>query len=208
MEKAIEMMKAIIDDIVNALKNPPKPQIEEPAEPFIEVPDSPDEMYDIMYRLDWTDGLPVIPPTEEGYRRCLPLLAEMLKKSSARCHHCGVWLHWGRSPLMRLWLGACPEYMPLLMAQVRACREIAEMIIITLTGYAPVGTDVYRQWSHPQQTEYQLLQWLVGPREAEQRHAGPWAPVYDAQHRRSYTRTSQTVLLKPAGPGHLLLWRE
>ena len=78
VEKAIEMMEAIIDDIVNALKNPPKPQIEEPVEPFIEVPDSPDEMYDIMYRLDWTDGLPVIPPTEERvqqdacrcWRRC------------------------------------------------------------------------------------------------------------------------------------------
>ena len=33
--------------------------------------------------------------------------------------------------------GCLPEYMPLLMAQVRACSEIAEMITITLTGYAP-----------------------------------------------------------------------
>jgi len=139
VEKAIEMMYAVIDDVVNGFKNPPKPQTEEPVvEPFIEVPDSLDEMYDVMYRLDWTDGLPVIPPTEERVRKMLTHVHGDAEEVVGEMPPLRGVATVGNIAANAVMAGCSPEHMPILIAQVRACGEIDISMTNTLTGGAPV----------------------------------------------------------------------
>lgn len=134
VEKAIEMMEAIIDDIVSALKNRPKPQAEEVMEPFIEVPDSLDEIHSFMYWQEWTDGLPVIPPTEERVHKMLSqvhgdadeIIGEMPPFQGVATV--------GNITANAVMAGCLPEYMPVLMALVRACGKIGWMIAAGYTG--------------------------------------------------------------------------
>ncbi len=139
VEKAIELMEAAIPNIINGLKNPPKPQIEEPiTEPFIEVPDSLDEIYNIMYQRDWTDGLPVIPPTEERVHKMLAHVHRDAEEVVGELPPLRGVATLGNIAANAVMAGCLPEYMPLLMAMVRACGEIDISLTNTLTGGAPV----------------------------------------------------------------------
>jgi len=144
VEKAIEMMESAIEAIVAALKNPteiPPARIGElTASPFIEVADSLDVMHDKLYKLGWTDGLPVIPPTEE---RISSMIAHVNGNPDDII---------GEMPPLRgiatltniaanaVMAGCQPEHMPLLMAQVQACNQLEISLPIGLMN--TIGTPI------------------------------------------------------------------
>lgn len=140
-ERALELMDAALEEIVNGLTQAsasPPARIEEPAdaEPFIEVPDSLDEVYDIMYRRGWTDGLPVIPPTEERVRRMMgfvqgdpeEVIADLPPQQGAATLE--------KIAVNAVMAGCLPEYLPLILAQVRALAEPDLNLIGILTTTA------------------------------------------------------------------------
>jgi hypothetical protein len=139
VEEAIEMMEAALDGMVNALKNPPpEPDDGPPPEPFIEVPDSLDEINETIYRLDCTDGLPVIPPSEERVNRMVAGVNSTLEEVVGELPPVRGVATVGNIAANAVMAGCLPEHMPLLMAQVRACQNIEISLTNTLTGGAAV----------------------------------------------------------------------
>jgi hypothetical protein len=142
VEEAIGMMAGAIDSIVRALNNPvmepPAATEEAAAAPFIEVPDSLDTMQDTMYRLGWTDGLPVIPPTEERVGKMIAQVrgdAEKVIGELPPLRGVATLTNIAANAVMA---GCLPEHLPLLMAQVRACSQIEISLPIGLMN--AIGT--------------------------------------------------------------------
>ena len=135
VEKAIEMMDAAIDDIIKGLTHPPEPQSKvKPAEPYIEVADSPDEIYEAMYRQGWTDGLPVIPPTDERVRGMIDYVRGDAGETIGELPPFRGVATLGNIAANAVMAGCLPEHVPVLKAMVRACRDVEISLTATLTG--------------------------------------------------------------------------
>lgn len=133
VEEASEMMCAIIDKTVTVLREPPISQVEETfLESIIELPASSlDEIYDFMYKQGWTDGLPIIPPTEERVRKMLAFIHEDdPEKEIGIIPPLGSVATLGAVAANAVMAGCLPEYMPIIIAMVKACRSI---------GYHAIG---------------------------------------------------------------------
>ncbi|MAF49345.1 MAG: hypothetical protein QF393_14470 [Rhodospirillales bacterium] len=120
---------AVMDDIVDALI---RPLTEEEATPT--PPDEPDqsrivfegglqEVNHFFYKRQWTDGLPIYPPTEG-------LVAEMLTGTDLPPDHVvgKIPPRWGKATVEKIAInavmaGALPTYMPILIAAVEALAE-------------------------------------------------------------------------------------
>jgi hypothetical protein len=89
----------------------------------IDVPDSPREIYDLFYKNGWTDGLPIIPPTEEA-------VAQMLRFTDHAPSDviCEVPPRDGIATVELLAIncvmaGCLPEYFPVVLTAVQASME-------------------------------------------------------------------------------------
>jgi hypothetical protein len=117
---------AVADDMVNALTRPltgeeksPRPrELENPAR--IIFKGSLEEVNRFFYKRGWSDGLPIIPPTEEA-------IAEMVTGTDLPADHLVAELEprRGKATVERIAInavmaGALPTYMPLLIAGVQA----------------------------------------------------------------------------------------
>ncbi len=71
----------------------------------VEVATAEDE-FEMMFARGWTDGLPVIPPTEERVWRCSKGRPEPRPTSSPRCRPTSTRSRSRRSPSPRSWLAA------------------------------------------------------------------------------------------------------
>ena len=56
----------------------------------IDVPDSLDEIDELFYRRGWTDGLPIVPPTEERVAQMLSGTSRNPQIFSVPCHQGGA----------------------------------------------------------------------------------------------------------------------
>ncbi|MEM3550806.1 MAG: hypothetical protein QW222_03620 [Candidatus Bathyarchaeia archaeon] len=125
VEEAIEMMEAIIDDLANTLKNPLMLQVEDVFnEPFLEVRDSLDEIYDIFYANGWTDGLPIIPPTQERVHKMLKYVGGNPEEVVGELPMLKGLATLGAIAANGVMAGCLPEHMPVLIAIVRASRGL------------------------------------------------------------------------------------
>lgn len=125
MEQAETGIDAAMNDIVTALTSPltpeeksPKKETETPSR--ITFKGNLDEVNRFFYRRGWTDGLPVIPPTEEA-------VAEMLTGTDLPPDHVAGELipRLGKATIEKIAVnavmaGALPTYMPVLVAGVQA----------------------------------------------------------------------------------------
>jgi hypothetical protein len=89
----------------------------------LEVPDDPEEVYQLFYERGWTDGLPLIPPTEERVVRML----QGTKKEAAQVlgvlPPSGSEATVGNVAINAVMAGCLPAYMPVLIAAVQALAE-------------------------------------------------------------------------------------
>lgn len=118
-----------MDDIVSALTTPlteeeksPKPKVMEKPSRIVFQGDL-EEVNRFFYRRGWTDGLPVIPPTEQA-------VAEMLTGTDLPPDHVVTKIvpRSGKATVEKIAVnavmaGALPTYMPLLIAGVKAVME-------------------------------------------------------------------------------------
>jgi hypothetical protein len=89
----------------------------------LEVIDDPDEVYRLFYESGWTDGLPVIPPTEV---RILKMLAGTKKEPDqvlGTLPPSGNDVTVANVAINAVMAGCLPEYMPVLIAAVQALAE-------------------------------------------------------------------------------------
>ncbi len=130
VEKDIEAgIMIVIDDIVAALtrsltaeeKSPTPMDTEKPAR--IIFKGSLEEVNRFFYRRGWTDGLPIIPPTEEA-------VAEMLTGTDLSAEHVVTKIipRMGKATVEKIAInavmaGALPTYMPVLIAAAQAVMD-------------------------------------------------------------------------------------
>jgi len=135
----------VADDMVDALVRPltgeeqsPKPR--EPEEyPRIVFKGTLEEVNRFFYRRGWTDGLPIIPPTEEA-------VAEMLTGTDLPADHLVAELEprLGKATVEKIAIigamaGALPTYMPLLIAGVEAlaANPVLGMMAVSTGSFSP-----------------------------------------------------------------------
>jgi hypothetical protein len=138
-------IKAVADDMVDALIRPlteeeksPKPREPEHV-PRIVFKGTLQEVNRFFYRRGWTDGLPIIPPTEEA-------VAEMLTGTDLPADHLVVELEprLGKATVEKIAVigamaGALPTSMPLLIAGAEAlsANPILGMMAASTGSFSP-----------------------------------------------------------------------
>jgi hypothetical protein len=119
-------VSAVMDDIIAALTKPltteeksPK-QIEAERPPRIVFTGNLEEVNQFFYKRGWTDGLPIMPPTEEA-------IAKMLTGTDLKADHIVATIipRLGKATVEKIAInavmaGALPTYMPVLIAAVEA----------------------------------------------------------------------------------------
>ncbi|MFC2021908.1 hypothetical protein ACFLTR_01660 [Chloroflexota bacterium] len=124
-EEALAGIRPVIDDIVAALTKPlteeerhPKKEVKRP--PRIVFKGNLEEFNRFFYKSGWTDGLPVVPPTEEAVK-------EMLTGTNLPPEHVVTRLipRMGKATVEKIAVnavmaGALPTHMPVLIAGVQA----------------------------------------------------------------------------------------
>ena len=90
---------------------------------MLEVPDNPEEVYNIFYERGWTDGLPVIPPTEERVTGMLKGTKKDPEEVLGTLPPSGNDATVGLVAVNAVMAGCLPEYMPVLVAAVQALAE-------------------------------------------------------------------------------------
>jgi hypothetical protein len=90
---------------------------------MLEVTDDPDEVYRIFYESGWTDGLPIIPPTEERVEMMLTGTSKSASKVLGTLPPSGNDATVGNVAINAVMAGCLPEYMPVLIAAVQALAE-------------------------------------------------------------------------------------
>jgi len=133
----------VIDDIIAALTRPLTQQEESPQKEAEELPrvvfsGNLQEVNQSFYMKGWTDGLPVIPPTEEAVR-------EMLTGTDLPADHVVNTLspRLGKATVEKIAVnavmaGALPTYMPLLIAGVQLlANPMASVFEVSTGSWAP-----------------------------------------------------------------------
>jgi hypothetical protein len=145
MEDIEAAITAVADDMINALtrsltaeeKSPKQREPEHPAR--IVFKGSLQEVNRFFYQRGWTDGLPIIPPTEE-------VVAEMLTGTDLPADHLVTELEprRGKATVERIAVnaamaGALPTYMPLLIAgaQALAANPASGMMAASTGSFSP-----------------------------------------------------------------------
>jgi hypothetical protein len=136
---------SVIDEVVAALTKPLTTEEKSPQPAAIENPSrivfkgSLEEVNRFFYKRGWTDGLPIIPPTEEA-------VAEMLTGTDLPPDHIVATMvpRLGKATVEKIAInavmaGALPTYMPLLIAGVKAMHhnQSADKMAVSTGSWAP-----------------------------------------------------------------------
>ncbi len=89
----------------------------------MDVPESPEEINDLYYRNGWTDGLPIIPPTEERVARMTAGIARKPQDVVGE-----IPPQWSEATVEKVAInavmaGCLPEYMPIVLTALEAMLE-------------------------------------------------------------------------------------
>jgi hypothetical protein len=133
-----EIISKLTAPLTDAEKNPEPPKAEEPAR--IIFKGTLDEVNRFFYQRGWTDGLPVIPPTEEA-------VAKMLEGTDLPPDHLVAKLEprLGKATVEKIAVaavmaGALPTYMPVLIAGVKALLNapMADVWAVSTGSWSPL----------------------------------------------------------------------
>ncbi|OGO40101.1 MAG: hypothetical protein A2147_05345 [Chloroflexi bacterium RBG_16_57_8] len=136
---------SILDDLIGALTRPltgeeKVPKLREQARPGIVFKGTVGEVNRFFYQRGWTDGLPILPPTEEA-------VAEMLTGTDLPRDHVIAELEPRRGKatiecvaINAVMAGALPTYMPVLIAGVKtlATNPMADVWAVSTGSWAPL----------------------------------------------------------------------
>jgi hypothetical protein len=138
-------VSGVIEQVVSTLTKPLTAEEKSPAVKEVEKPvrivfkGNLEEINRFFYKRGWTDGLPIVPPTEEA-------VAEMLTGTDLPPEHVVATLipRKGKATIEKIAInavmaGALPTYMPLLIAGVKALlnNRVADMMAVSTGSWAP-----------------------------------------------------------------------
>jgi hypothetical protein len=145
MEEIEAGVIAVIDDVISALTAPLSTEEESPKQKEVAEParivfkGNLEEVSRFFYQSGWTDGLPIIPPTEEAVAEMLTgtdlppdyLVAKLVPRLGKATV--------GKIAINAVMAGALPTYMPLLIAGVKALytSHWADMMAVSTGSWAP-----------------------------------------------------------------------
>ncbi|MBI2872656.1 MAG: hypothetical protein HYY00_05650 [Chloroflexi bacterium] len=86
----------------------------------VEAPDSLDAINDLYYERGWTDGLPIVPPTEERVRAMLALLGREPQESLGKMGPGNGTVTLEKLAVNAVMAGCKPEHFPVVVAAVKA----------------------------------------------------------------------------------------
>lgn len=89
----------------------------------IEVPDSFDAIQDYCWEQGWTDGMPVVPPTEEAVRRMLSGYGEDPSQSLGIIQPRNAKVTLEKIAINAVMAGCVPDYFPVVVAAVEAVLQ-------------------------------------------------------------------------------------
>ncbi|MFC1985262.1 hypothetical protein ACFLT4_05555 [Chloroflexota bacterium] len=89
----------------------------------IEVPDSVDEINEFYYQHGWTDGLPVVPPTEDRVQTMLLGTTRKPQDSMGKVPPIGGEATIEKVAINAVLAGCAPEYMPVILAALEAMLD-------------------------------------------------------------------------------------
>ncbi len=102
---------------------------------ILDAPDDPSDFFDFMYNQGWTDGLPVIPPTPELVEKMVRFTGEKADRIVAQVPPTLGKATVEAIAINALMAGCKPEYMPVLLAGVKAmCSPQFNLTNIQTTG--------------------------------------------------------------------------
>ena len=128
LEKARAGITPVIDELIDALTKPLTDEEKSPKQPVAQPPSigfkgTLSEVNRFFYTQGWTDGLPILPPTEEA-------VSEMLTGTDLPRDHVVATLEPGlgkatveKIAINAVMAGALPTYMPVLIAGVQALAD-------------------------------------------------------------------------------------
>jgi hypothetical protein len=138
-------VSSVMDAVVTTLTRPLSAEEKSPRPKDVEKPagivfkGNLEEVNRFFYRRGWTDGLPIIPPTEEA-------VAEMLTGTDLPRDHVVATLvpRKGKATIEKIAVnavmaGALPTYMPILIAGVKNLLNnvVADMMAVSTGSWAP-----------------------------------------------------------------------
>jgi hypothetical protein len=143
MEYVEAGVSAVMDDIVAALTRPltpeeksPKPKVEKSSR--IVFKGNLEEVNQFFYKRGWTDGLPIIPPTEEA-------VAEMLTGTDLPPDHLVRTMipRLGKATVEKIAInavmaGALPTYMPVLIAAIKTYHDTYNWVHTSAASPGPL----------------------------------------------------------------------
>jgi len=139
MDQVETGVDAVLDKVIAALTQPLTAEEQSPSKPVENFPriafkGTLEEVNRFFYKRGWTDGLPVIPPTEEA-------VAEMLTGTDLPPDYlvAKVPPHMGKATVEKIAVnavmaGAVPTYMPVLIASIQALLESRYFIGQAVSG--------------------------------------------------------------------------
>jgi len=105
----------------------------------IEIPDSIEEVNEYYYERGWTDGLPIVPPTEERVERMLTGTQRKAQESLGAVPPGRGEATVEKVAINAVMAGCRPEYMPVLVAAVEAMLETNFNLYAIQTTTHPVA---------------------------------------------------------------------
>ena len=90
---------------------------------FLELPDSPYAIYEHFYAKGWTDGLPIIPPTEDLVGETLRYTDRAPEETVVELPPRGGAATVEKIAVNAVMAGCMPEYLPVLIAAAKAVAE-------------------------------------------------------------------------------------
>ena len=165
-----------------------------------EAPDSLDAINDLFEERGWTDGLPIVPPTEERVRAMLEAGRDAPSEVLARMPPINGSATVEKVAINAVMAGCKPEHFPVVLAAVKAvCHTEYNLggIQSTTGGAAPL---IVVQRPHRETIERELRRRSVRQRVPGQRHHRARPALGDAQYRWGDSGADRQVDPRPRQP--------
>ncbi len=185
-----EGVAAAMKDVIEALTKPLTPEEKSPKQqtgktPRVAFKGSLQEVNRFYYNKGWTDGLPVIPPTEEA-------VAEMMTGTDLAPDHIVATLipRKGKATVEKIAVnavmaGALPTYMPVLIAAVQSLADPKTRFDTFEVSTGSVGAFLCHQWPDKKRHQHQLQLGRIESGKYCQCRNRPRRRIDRQEHRRS-----------------------
>ena len=116
---------------------------------------------ELFFERKWTDGLPVVPPTEEAVAKMIEYVGRNPQEVVGEIPPYGGIATIEKLAINSVMAGCRPEYFPVVIATVEACLDPRHNLNGTQTTQDGGRTANYSQRTDYQETRYKFWRWCI-----------------------------------------------